>query len=117
MSYYTRVEFQMSDEVSAEVVLSHARSYLEAQGTYSVEDVLANLKTALCEGNCLFKGMTCDEFEGLLESVSAALPSATFFVRGMGEEFPDVWLRRFTRGKSSSSIGPFNLDERLPSAR
>jgi len=108
MSYYTHVDIQVSDELNAELVLSHAKAYLDAQGIYSVEDVLADLEAALAEGRGLFKGMTCDDFEGLLEAVSAAIPAVTFFVRGMGEEFPDVWLRQFAGGKSLSPIGPFD---------
>ncbi len=111
MSYYTHVDIQTSDEIDAEDVLAHARTYLEAQGIYPVEHVLEGLKTALAEGSNLFKGMTCDDFDGLMESVSSAVPSVTFFVRGMGEEFVDVWLRQFEGGKSRSPIGPFDIEE------
>ena len=109
MSYYTYVDIQMSDEVDAEVILGHARSYLDAQGIYSVEHVLEDLKAAILQGNGLFKGMTCDDFERLMESLSAAIPSVRFFVRGMGEDFPDVWLRQFAGGKSTNPIGPFDV--------
>jgi hypothetical protein len=110
MSYYAHVDIQVSDDVDVDIFLAHARTYLHAQGIYSVEHVLEDLKTALSEGSCLFKGMTCHDFEGLMESVSAAVPAVTFFVRGMGEEFPDVWLRQFEGGKSSSPIGPFDIE-------
>src|SRR3954465_7261325 len=110
MSYYTHVNIQTSDEIDADAVLGHARTYLDAAGIYSVEHVLESLKTALAAGSSLFKGLTCDDFQGLMESVSAAVPSVTFFVRGMGEEFPAGWPRRFEGGKSRSPIGPFDVE-------
>jgi hypothetical protein len=110
MSYYTLVDIQVSEDVDADAILAHARTYLAAQEIYSVEDVLEDLQTALSTGNCMFKGMSCHDFEGLMESVSAAFPTVGFYVRGMGEEFPDVWLRQFKGGKSSSAIGPFDIE-------
>jgi hypothetical protein len=110
MSYYTRVDIQVSDHIDAVDVLVHARAYLDAKGIYAVEDVLEDLNKALSEGSCLFKGMTCGDFEGLMQFVSDALRTVRFFVRGMGEEFPDVWLRQFEDGKSSSPIGPFDVE-------
>ena len=111
MSYYTHVDIQTSDEIDVEAVLGLARTYLESQGFYSVEHVLEDLKTALSAGSNLFKGMVCDDFEGLLKSVSAAVPTVTFYVRGMGEEFADVWLRQFEGGEVRSAIGPFEVEE------
>ena len=49
-----------------------------------------------------------------MEHVSAGFPGLVFFVRGMGEEFPDVWLRLFRDGKIIFRVGPF--EEELDSA-
>ena len=61
-----------------------------------------------------FKGLWSDDVEGLMEHVCAGFPGITFYVRGMGEEFSDVWIRLFKGGKTIARIGPF--DEELESA-
>jgi hypothetical protein len=47
------------------------------------------------------------DFEGLMENLSAAFPSITFYVRGIGEEYGTVWLRQFRGGKTTARTGPF----------
>jgi hypothetical protein len=117
MSYYTNIEFTFSDEPpDVEVVLERARSYLESRrDTYpDVQFVLDQLHHGLEEEKGDFKGLWSDDIEGLMEHVSAGFPGLVFFVRGMGEEFPDVWLRLFRDGKIIFQVGPF--EEELDSA-
>src|SRR5437868_14389979 len=116
MSYYTHIEFTFADEPpDFEAVLDRARSYLESnERSDSVEDVLDDLRRSLEEEEGDFKGMWSDDIEGLMEYVSAGFPGLVFYVRGMGEEFPDVWLRLFQDGKIIFRVGPF--DEELDSS-
>jgi hypothetical protein len=120
MSYYTDVEFTFSDEPpDVELVLGRAQSYLEAQGEkYPVEFVLDQLRRGLEKEKGDFKGLYSDDLEGLMVSVSAGFPGLIFFVRGQGEEFPDVWLRLFRDGKVIFRAGPFedDLDSALEDA-
>jgi hypothetical protein len=117
MSYYTDIEFTFSDEPpDFEAVLDRAGSYLESRrDTYpDVQFVLDQLRHGLEAEKGDFKGLWSDDIEGLMEHVSAGFPGLIFFVRGMGEEFPDVWLRLFRDGKIIFRVGPF--EEELDSA-
>ena len=112
MSYYTEVEFTFSDEPpDFEAVLDRARSYLESRGDeYPVDFVLDQLRHALEEEKGDFKGLYSEDFEGLMEHVSARFPGLVFYVRGIGEEFTDVWLRLFRDGRIVYRAGPFEDD-------
>jgi hypothetical protein len=116
MSYYTDIEFTFADEPpDFEAVLDRARSYLESQGDkYAAEFVLEQLRCALEEEKGDIKGLWSDDIEGLMVYVSEGFPGLTFYVRGMGEEFPDVWLRLFKDGKVIFRAGPF--EEELDSS-
>ncbi len=117
MSYYTHIEFGFSDGPPAiEALLDRARAYLEsAETAYAVDDVLDDLRRGLEEEKGDFKGLWSDDVEGLMEHVSAGFPGIIFYVRGMGEEFSDVWLRLFKDGKTVARIGPFDEELELNS--
>ena len=109
MSYHTHVDVQFSDEPPPmQSVLDRARAYLEARGIYAVDDVLEDLQEGFEEGSCLFNKFGCGDFEGLMRDLSAGFPGITFYVRGMGEEYWDVWLRQFEGGNIKAKIGPFD---------
>jgi hypothetical protein len=116
MSYYTEVEFTFADErPDFEAVLGRARSYLESQEReYAVDFIIEQLRHALEEEKGDFKGLWSDDIDGLMEYVSAGFPGLVFYVRGMGEEFADVWLRLYEDGKIVSRVGPF--EEELDSS-
>ena len=108
MSYYTRVTFEFSDTPpSVEDVAKIAHSWLVAQNCYGVEDVIEDFLRGWAEGRTDFKGLVCRDVEGLMASLSSQYPTIRFFVRGMGEEFNDVWLRQFEGGKIIFKLGPF----------
>jgi hypothetical protein len=44
--------------------------------------------------------------------LSAQYSKTRFYVRGMGEEFNDVWLRQFEGGKTVFALGPFQQSEK-----
>jgi hypothetical protein len=112
MSYYSNVAFTFSDEPpDFEAVLDRARTYLESRGDeYPVDFVLEQLRRGFEEEKGDFKGLYSEDFEGLMEYVSAGFPAPVFYVRGVGEEFPDVWLRLFRDGKIVFRAGPFEDD-------
>jgi hypothetical protein len=118
MSYYTRTEFTFSDYAPAtEAILARARPYLEShERGYIVEHVLEGLAECIDEEEGDLKGIVSDDIDGLMAHVSAGFPGVTFFVRGMGEEFADLWLRVFRDGKVVFRMGPFD-DQLEPAMR
>ncbi|WP_437187455.1 hypothetical protein SH668x_000851 [Planctomicrobium sp. SH668] len=112
MSYYTCVKFEFSDEPPAvNDVGKVARSWLAAQNRYAVDDVLEDFLRGWTEGQTDFNGLASQDVEELMTHVSAEYPDIRFYVRGMGEEFSDVWLRQFEGGKVYYTLGPFEEDE------
>jgi hypothetical protein len=108
VSYTTRVTFAFSDERPLESDVSEiARSWLVSQNLYAVEDVLSDFLHGWTEGQTDFQDLVSQDIEGLMASVSAQYSGIRFYVRGMGEEFGDVWLRQFEDGKTVFSLGPF----------
>ena len=112
LSYYTRVTFEFSDEPpEVDAVSAVARLWLVAQNLYAVDDVLADFNRGWTEGQTEFKGLVSQDVEGLMTYVSAQFPEIGLFVRGMGEEFKDVWLRHFEGGKIVFTLGPFEQSD------
>lgn len=108
MSYYTQVNFQFSDEPpSVDDVERVIRPWLAAQNIYAVEPVLEDFRRGWTEGQTDFNGLMSHDIEGLMVALSAAYPEIRFYVRGMGEQFDDVWLRQFEGGKTVFNLGPF----------
>ena len=112
MSYYTRVTFEFSDEPPVlDEVSRVARSWLVAQNLYAVEDVLVDFLRGWAKGHTDFKGLVSQDIEGLMAAVSTHYPRIRFYVRGMGEEFSDVWLRQFEGGMTVFKLGPFEQSD------
>ena len=107
MSYTTRVMFEFSDEVPSDAVTAAARAYLDRQNLYAVDDVLQDLLRGWDSGSTEFNGLVVKDIEGLMSEISSAFPAVRFYVRGMGEEYADVWLRQFEGGNIVHAIGPF----------
>lgn len=116
MSYYTAIEFTFADErPDFEAVLGRARSYLESQEReYAIDFIIEQLRNALEEEKGDFRGLWSDDIDGLMGHVSAGFPGLVFYVRGMGEEFADVWLRLYKDGEIVFGVGPF--EEELDSS-
>ncbi len=112
MSYYTQVNFQFSDEPpSVDEVSRFARSWLAAQNRYAVEPVVEDLRRGWENGQTSFNGLISNDIEELMAALSAAYPEICLYVRGVGEEFEDVWLRKFEGGEIVFSLGPFESQE------
>jgi hypothetical protein len=108
MSYYTRVTFEFSDEPPPVESASQAvRAYLQPLNVYAVDYVLEDFRKGWTEGSTEFNGLVAQDVEGIMKAVSLAFPEMQFYVRGMGEEYLDVWLRQFENGKILHSVGPF----------
>jgi hypothetical protein len=109
LSYYTQVEISFSDEPpDVEAACGVARLWLEEQGIYAVDDILADLRRAWAEGGADFSDLRSEDFDGLMRALSAAHPSLRIYVRGLGEEFADVWLRQYEGGEPVYTLGPFD---------
>ena len=112
MSYYTRVSFEFSDEPpTADEVSPIVRSWLQAQNLYAVDDVLSDFVRGWTESQTDFNGLVSQDIEGLMTAVSVRYPDLGFYVRGMGEEFKDVWLRQFKSGETVYAVGPFDAED------
>jgi hypothetical protein len=112
MSYYSRVTFEFSDEPPAiDNVANIARSWLSEQNLYAVDDVVEDLRRGWSEGHTDFCDLVSQDIEGLMMHLSTKYPGRRFYVRGMGEEFHDVWLRQFESGRVVFRMGPFEADK------
>ena len=108
MSYYTRVRIELSDASSAvDEVASIVRSWLTAQRVYAVEDVLEDFRRGWIQGETDFNNLVCEDIEEMMANISTHYPELRIYVRGMGEEFHDVWLRIFENRKAVFKLGPF----------
>lgn len=108
MSYYTKVEFQFSDEPPPfSDVEECARAHFDP-ARYAVPHILEDLRRAWKEGKADFNGLSCPDFEGLLCRVSAKHPELRIYARGGGEEPRDFWLREFEGGKGGVQCRAFS---------
>lgn len=111
MSYYTRLEVDWDDTrgaVAETDIIAAAESFVARSGLH--KDVLSDLKDALRgfnNGDIGFNRVPGFLIERMMLHVSAAIPDATFYVRAVGEEFNDVWMRRIHAGKIVFAQGPF----------
>ena len=107
MSYYTRVTFEFSDAPpDIDEIASAARSWLTDQELYAVDDVLEDLLRAWTDGETDFTDLRSEDFEGLMTFLSSRHPGIRFYIRGMGEDYFDVWLRQFQDGQTVFTMGP-----------
>lgn len=106
MSYYTQVEFHFATEApSFTIVEECVRAQFDAE-SYGVDAIVDILREGWDEGKAEFNRMQCSDFEGLMSRISARFPEQQMAVRGIGEEWRDLWLREFVGGKVVFSAGP-----------
>jgi hypothetical protein len=109
MSYYTKVRIETfgEDSVTIEMMLKVAEIYLDAEGCYATEDILANLKEGLETGSTDFSDLRSATLGEMFQVLSRTFPTLTFRIWGHGEEHWDIWSREFKGGKQTFKRGPF----------
>jgi hypothetical protein len=111
VSYYTdvRIDYYSKDgSVTDDMLLAEARAYLSRFSRYAVDDTMKDLTPAFRTGRGTLKGMTCVDLTDLFLALSRKFPNVRLDVWGHGEEFADVWARRFLGSKVIVKRGPFD---------
>ncbi|MGF6148113.1 Uncharacterised protein [Kingella potus] len=54
-----------------------------------------------------FNGLDTLTVIGLFDEIARQFPAVRFYVRGIGEEFSNMWLREYFNGEAVFSAGPF----------
>jgi len=118
MSYYTVLQLSWDDSdypkgnIAAQDVVTAAAPHVTRSGWHS--DALKDLETAASAGfgnhASGFKNIHGFALVRMLQDVSRALPLVTFFARGIGEEFDDMWLVQIRAGEIERKAGPLADD-------
>lgn len=114
MSYYTRLDLSWDDtdyargSLTAEDIVAAAANDFDKFGWSA--DVLDDLQLA-AEGRGLDNIGFSDIGVGLvdlLRDISSAIPSVTFYARGIGEDVFDTWICQLRGGEIIWQAGPFD---------
>ena len=120
MSYYTRMELNWDDggyaagSLSADDVLQAARPFVETND-WGVDDVLADLKESVSGGGLDRPGynrISAFDLIAMIETVSRAFPQVTFYARGVGEDYFDIWARQYRDGNVLMESRPIDPEGR-----
>ena len=118
MSYYTRLELTWNDSDCTKGTLDVKDIILVAQQCIDDNgwstDVLKDLEqSTISDGlsNFGFNGLYSFGIIALIQHVSRHIPDVTFFARGVGEEFSDIWLREVRAGVIVKEFGPLENHE------
>lgn len=119
MSYYTQLSLTWNDadysrgELTADDIVEAARGFV-AESNWS-EHVLIDLREACGASDVLgapgFNKVRADGVIELVAQASSKLPGVIMYAKGSGEEFGDMWMRKFLNGEALVAIGPFDPDE------
>ena len=114
MSYYTQLCLSWDDadrvtgSLTVDEIVEAARDFV-TDHQWS-EYTLTDLRKA-CERDKLsdpaFKNAMSFGVIDLLQAISQKFPDVTFYAKGAGEEFWDIWLREFRAGIAIREQGPF----------
>jgi len=115
MSYYIQLSLSWNDSdhnkgsVQTDHVVDAARSFVLKQqwSEHVLEDLRDSCGSELL-GRPGFKSVMSFGVIELLRSVSQQLPDVTFYAKGAGEEFGDIWLREYRAGVVVKENGPFD---------
>jgi hypothetical protein len=115
MSSHSQLSLSWNDSdraagsLQVDQVVESARDFVHQQGWS--EDVLEDLRSS-CNSDLLgepgFNGVMSYGIIEMIKSVSEAYPDTTFYAKGAGEEFGDLWLREFRAGVEQRRQGPFD---------
>jgi hypothetical protein len=100
MSYHSHVDMTVSGnlepyfkEADAASILEQVRVAVAALKCVDVEDFVDRAAAMLRGERVILNHWYAEYAEALLLHLSRAFPGTTFGMRGMGEEFDDVWAR------------------------
>jgi len=114
MGYCTFAQILRDDEHDAptEPVLERVAKYAKEQGWSLdvVEDVRKALEPESDVDGGMFNKLWCEDIEGMVLYISREFPGVSFSIRGFGEEFHDIWIRKIRNGKVLFSEGPFEVE-------
>lgn len=110
MSYYSRVCCSLSNDVISEDIPFHqvepvAKSWLiEHDISLDVlEDIAESMETDFFDV-VGFNNMYAPDIIDLYQYISTQFPKAELRVRGVGEEFHDMWYRHFKNGEEIKAM-------------
>jgi hypothetical protein len=114
MSYYSQLQLSWDDSdfpqgnLTVEM-LGEIASEFANTNNWS-QEIVSDLKGA-CEseqlGDLGFNNAYSHGINELLEFVSKKFPEVTFYAKGSGEEFLDIWIRVYRGGFATMQFGPF----------
>ena len=114
MSYYTRLELQWDDAdyalgtLTPEMVCAAAEDFILRSGwSRAVLDDLRVSAAGKSLGNWGYNDVCAEALIEMFREISRAFPVITFFVRGIGEDMVDTWIREFRAGEVIAKFGPF----------
>lgn len=105
MSFATFLEIQhVDDAIDIDAIAPQVLAQLDEDGIH--HDVLKNLRAAFAGAETLLN-VSPDYVAYLVERIAAMQPHVAFHARGRGEELRDVWVREFSDGAATFSVGSF----------
>jgi hypothetical protein len=110
MSYYTQVQlaFEGADSFAAisdekiQPMLASAAAGFDLYPPQKVNPFLVRSAEDWFSEKLLPMSGFRDQAEEFLKYMSLKFPGVTFYARGLGEEFSDVWFAAFIEGEPSS---------------
>ena len=112
MSYYTQVQLlfegadyfaTISDE-KIQPMLAEAAARFDLYPPKKVNPFLVKINSDWFSDKWLSMSGYRDQAEEFLKYMSLKFPGVTFYARGFGEEFSDVWVTSYLRGESNEII-------------
>lgn len=117
MDYYSCVELSWDDtdrsdgELNIDDILLRARSFIDEM-EWSL-DLLEDIEISASNdaiGNWAYNRMEAVDIIALFHNVAVGFPDVSFYIRGMGENFGDMWMREIRGHEILEEIGPFEDD-------
>jgi len=111
MSYDTKLQIQYgadSDFMDIDPVSDAVLQILRDDRVHHA--VYESLRDAFLLGEATFN-VPAPYLSVLVERVAELLPTASFYARGLGEEFRGTWVREFANGSIAFAEGPWDYEE------
>jgi hypothetical protein len=111
MSFETTLQIQFGgtgDYMDIDAASGAVLQMLEDDGIHHA--VYESLRDAFLTGESTFN-VPPSYLCSLVERVAELLPIATFYARGLGEEFRATWVREFANGSLQFAEGPWDYEQ------